>query len=217
MAALSKEQRRLLERATLQYAERLDDAAEWLEGRGIDLEFARSRGLGVVHNPPPQHQHMNGRLSIPYLTDAGPVAIVSRCIQNHKCAEVPNHKKVAKPRGQGNLLYGVQAASWADEWIVVCEGEIDALTWQQVGVPALSVPGAENWKDHWVNIFEDFSTVYAAIDGDKAGDELYERMAYEIDLSRTSVVKVRFPDGEDTNSMYVKLGEEYLLGRISKR
>lgn len=212
MAALSKEQRRLLESTTLRYGEHLDVAAEWLAGRGIELEHARSRGLGVVNDAPPQHAHMSGRLSIPYLTDAGPVAIVSRCIQNHKCSEIPNHEKVAKPKGQGNLLYGVQSVDWAEEWIVVTEGEIDALTWQQIGVPAISVPGAKNWKEHWVNVFEDFSRVYLAADGDKAGDELWDRMSYEL----TNVIKMKMPDGEDTNSMYVKRGAEYLLGRIKR-
>ncbi len=216
MSALSKEQRRFLERATLQYAEHLDDAAEWLEGRGLDLEFARSRGLGVIRNPPAVHGHMNGRLAIPYLTDAGPVGIIARCIQDHKCSEIPNHDKIAKPKGQGNLLYGVQSLSWAEEWTVQVEGEIDALTWQQEGVPAISIPGAKNWKDHWVNILEDFSVIYSVTDGDKAGKELYERLTYEIDLSRTQVIKIEMPDGEDSNSMYVKLGGEYLLGRLKR-
>jgi Toprim-like len=209
--ALSKEQRRLLEKTTLQYAAHLDEAADWLAGRGIDLETARSAGLGVVIDPPVQHYHMRGRLSIPYLTDAGPVAIVARCIQNHSCKEF-DHDKMAKPSGQGNLLYGVQSASWADDWIVVTEGEIDALTYHQIGVPALAVPGVKNWKPHWVNVFEDFSRVYWAVDGDDAGDALWERARYETG----NAIKMKMPDGEDVNSMYLKQGRDYLLGRIKK-
>jgi hypothetical protein len=30
------------------------------------------------------------------------------------------------------------------------------------------------------------------------------------------VVRMRMPDGEDSNSMYLKYGKEYLLGRIKK-
>lgn len=212
MSALSKEQRRLLEKATLQYNEHLDVAAEWLEGRGLDLEHARSRGLGVVTNPPAQHYHMRGRLAIPYLTDNGPVAIVARCIENHNCKEIVDHEKIAKPTGQGNLLYGVQSMAWADEWIVVTEGELDALTWQQIGVPAISIPGVKNWKDHWSNVFEDFSRVYLAEDGDDAGEKLWKRMSLEL----SNVVRMKMPDGEDTNSMYLKRGKDYLLSRIKK-
>lgn len=212
MAPLSKERRRLLERATLQYAEHLDEAAEWLVGRGIDLEVARSSGLGVVRNPPPQHYHMEGRLSIPYLTDAGPVAIVGRCMLPHDCKEQVDHGKMAKPTGQGNLLYGVQSMSWADEWIVVTEGEIDALTWHQIGVPAISIPGAKNWKEHWPHVFADFSRVYVVTDGDDAGKEVWKKVSYEVD----NAIWIKMPDGEDTNSMYLKRGKDYLLSRIKK-
>lgn len=213
MPALSKEQRRYLERATLQYAKGLDDAAEWLEARGLDLEFARSRGLGVVRDPLPGHENVEDRLAIPYLTDAGPVNMNFRCIQPHDCKQQgAHHKKYMKRKGSPTNLYGVQSAAWADEWIVVTEGEIDALIWQQIGVPAIGVPGAENWKDHWVNVFEDFSRVHLAEDGDDAGKDLWIAMSENL----TNVIRMKMPDGEDSNSMFLKAGEGYLLSRIKK-
>lgn len=213
MSALSKEQRRYLERATLEYAENLDDAAGWLAARGVDLEHARSRGLGVVRNPIPGHENMAGRLAIPYLTDVGPVNLNFRCIENHNCKEQgPHHKKYKKRKGSASNLYGVQSASWADDWIVVTEGEIDALVWQQIGVPAIGIPGAETWKDHWVNVFEDFSRVYLAEDGDDAGKDLWVAMSENL----TNVIRMKMPDGEDSNSMFLKAGGQYLLDRIKK-
>ena len=212
MPALSKEQRKYLERATLQYAGSLDVAAGWLEARGIELEHARSNGLGVVTNPLPGHEHLDGYLAIPYLTDRGPVNISFRCIKNHDCKEIPHHSKMGKKKGSGTNLYGVQALAWADEWCVVCEGELDALVYQQIGVPAVGVPGAENWKPYWDNIFEDFSRVYLAEDGDTAGKDLWERMTENL----SNVIRMKMPDGEDVNSMYLKSGKDYLLGRIRK-
>jgi len=212
MPALSKEQRRYLERATLTYAENLDVAAGWLEGRGIDLAHARSRGLGVVTDPLPGHESYVGRLAIPYLTDVGPVNMNFRCMEDHNCKEIPHHKKYLKRKGSGTNLYGVQSASWADDWIVVTEGEIDALIWQQIGVPAIGVPGAENWKDYWVNVFEDFSRVYLAEDGDDAGKDLWIAMTENL----TNVIRMKMPDGEDSNSMFLKEGGDYLLGRIKQ-
>jgi len=212
MPALSKEQRRYLERATLEYAESLDVAAEWLAGRGIDLEHARSRGLGVVVDPIPGHENVAGMLAIPYLTDVGPVNMSFRCMQNHNCKEIPHHSKYKKRKGSPTNLYGVQSASWADEWIVVTEGEIDALIWQQIGVPAIGVPGAESWKDHWNNVFEDFSRVYLAEDGDDAGKDLWIAMSENL----TNVIRMKMPDGEDSNSMFLKEGSGYLLDRIKK-
>ena len=209
---LSKEQRRFLEKATLLYAKNLDAAAVWLAGRGIDLEHARSRGLGVVTDPLPGHEKLRGRLSIPYLTDAGPVNINFRCMRDHNCKEVPDHGKYDKRKGSPNNLYGVQSVAWAEDWIVLCEGEIDALTWHQAGVPALGIPGANNWKEHWNNILEDFSRWYVATDGEDSGDGLWKRASFELD----NAIKIEYPPGEDTNSMFVKHGKDYLLSRIKK-
>lgn len=216
MAKLSKEQRQYLERAWETYSPHLGDAEEWLAGRGLGLEFAASRGLGVVANPLPGHEPAAGYLAIPYLTSAGPVNFEFRCIQNHNCKEIPNHTRYFRRKGSGVNIYGVQSVAWATDWLVVTEGAIDALTWQQIGVPALGVPGAENWKDYWGNLLEDFSRVYLAEDGDNAGKDLWIAMSEHIDQSNTMVVRMRMPDGEDSNSMYLKHGKDYLLGRIKK-
>lgn len=215
--ALSKEQRRFLEAATLQYADHLDDARVWLEGRGLDLEFARSEGLGVVRDPLPGHEHLTGRLCIPYLTDYGPVNMTFRCMQSHNCKEIPDHHKYLYPAGLKTNLYGVQSIDAAEDWLVMTEGEIDRLTWVQVGVPAVGVPGTDKWEKHWASIIEDFSTLYLIQDGDSAGRTLYKRVTYEVDQGRTQVIRVRMPDGEDTNSMYVKSGADYLMERIGKQ
>lgn len=207
-----------MERAWSTYSPNLDDAAEWLEARGLDLEFAKSRGLGVVRRGEalPGHEPAQGYLAIPYLTPKGPVNFNFRCVQDHNCKEIPHHSKYWKRRGSPVNLYGVLSVAEADDWIVVTEGEIDALTWQQTGVPALAVPGAENWKPHWANLLEDFSRVYLAEDGDNAGKDLWIAMSEHVDQSNTLVVRMRMPDGEDSNSMYLKHGKEYLLGRIKK-
>ncbi len=212
MPALSKEQRRYLERATLTYAENLDDAAGWLAGRGLDLEFARSKGLGVVRDPLPGHEHLTGYLAIPYLTNVGPVTITFRCLKDHNCKEIPHHSKMGKKKGSETRLYGVQSLDWADEWCVLCEGEIDALTYQQIGVPAVAAPGAEVWLEHWNNVFEDFSRVYLAMDGDKAAEDLWNNATENL----SNVIKMQMPDDEDVNSMFLKSGEQYLLDRIKK-
>lgn len=213
MPGLSKEQRKYLERATLTYAENLDDAAEWLAGRGIEMEFARSRGLGAVREPVPGHERMRGRLAIPYLTDAGPVSMVFRCMQNHNCKEVTGfHEKYDKRKGTETRLYGVQSEAWADDWIVITEGEIDAMTWQQIGIPAFGVSGAKTWLAHWDNVLLDFSRVYVVTDGDSAGQSLWDSASENLD----NVIRVEMPPGEDSNSMFLKEGKDYLIGRIKK-
>ena len=213
MAALSKEQRSLLETATLRYADHLDDAAEWLAGRGIDLEHARSNGLGVVRDPLPQHAGLEGRLAIPYLTDFGPVNMTFRCLADHDCKSIEFHGKYEKMKGWVTNLYGMQSVGHADEWIAVTEGEVDRLTLTQIGIPAIGVPGAENWQAHWVNVFEDFSRIYVFTDGDKAGRDMWDRFSHELG---SKAIRVRMPDGEDVNSIYTKHGAEPLVSGIKK-
>ena len=180
------------------------------------MEFAADVGLGVVRDPLPGHEPAVGRLAIPYLTDAGPVNFEFRCIQDHNCKEIPGHTKYWRRKGSSVNLYGVQSLEKATDWFVFTEGAIDALTWQQIGVPAVGSPGAENWQPHWANVIEDFSVVYLAEDGDKAGKDLWMAMSEHVDQGNTLVVRTTMPDGEDSNSMYVKQGKDYLLGRIKK-
>lgn len=202
---LSKEQREFLERATLRYSESLGVAAEWLAARGIELDHAASSALGVVVDPLPGHEHLAGRLAIPYLTDAGPVNMTFRTMVDR------GPKYLLQPGLKANL-YGVQTMRFAEDWIVVTEGELDALIWHQIGVPAIGISGAEKWVPHWTNVLEDFSRVYVAEDGDDAGEKLWNRISSEC----STAVRMRMPDGEDSNSMFLKKGKDYLLGRIRK-
>ncbi len=219
---LSKESRAFLESATSQYQEHLDDAADWLRGRGIDLEHARSEGLGVVRNPSALHQEYEGRLAIPYLTDCGPVNMSFRCLQDHVCREAkytgsdgkeyacPKYKKSVKAESD---LYGVQSFDDATDWIAVCEGELDSLILRQIGIPAISNPGATNWNDWWPNIFEDLSRIYIFADGDAAGDKMFKMFR---DRLKVPCVKVLLPKGEDVNSTFLKYGADAILSRVKK-
>ena len=225
MGSLSKEQRKFLETTAAQYAENLPAAAEWLEGRGIDLEHAAYEGLGVVTDPPALHEGYRGRLSIPYVTDYGVVNMSFRCLQDHKCKDAVLYERDGKPvhcikyiktEGAESNLYGVRAFSDAREWIGVCEGELDSLILRQIGIPAVSNPGAKNWKEWWPNVFEDFSRLYVFSDADTAGDGMYSLFKSNLSSSGVQVIKVRLPQGEDVNSTYQKYGAESILKRIKK-
>lgn len=212
MPKLSNERRKFLKRATLQYQDHLDDARVFLDKRGIDLDFARSVGLGVVRNPEAIHLDYEGRLAIPYITDAGPVQMAFRCIKDHDC-KYEKCIKILRPKGWPNRLYGVQAADQADEWIAVAEGEIDAMILQMIGIPAVGVPGSEVFKDHWVNVFEDFSRVYLFADGDSAGDDMISKWRDRIE---TAVISAQMPRGEDVNSVFLTEGPDFIISKIKK-
>lgn len=212
MPALSKEQKEFLETTAETYASHLGDAEEWLEGRGIDLDHARFEGLGVVRDQPAIHDGYRGRLAIPYITEYGVVAMVFRCLRNHKCKD-EDCSKYLKVKGQGTHLYGVRSFDEATDWIAITEGEVDSLILRQIGIPAIAIPGAENWKDHWSNVLEDMSRIYVFADADDAGKKMWERVRDKVSLP---VIRVKLPEGEDVNSTYVKYGAEGLLKRVRK-
>src|SRR5690348_12694648 len=97
----------------------------WLEKRGITKAIESSRHLGVVTQPILGHGPATGRLAIPYVTDAGPVAINFRCLKDHDCKAVDKHSKYWKPAGQETRLYGVQSYFTDELTISVTEGELD--------------------------------------------------------------------------------------------
>lgn len=223
MAQLSKEQRILLETTAEQYASHLDEAAGWLEERGIDLEHARYEGLGVVAGDVPAvHATYRGRLAIPYITDFGPVKMAFRCLKDHRCKDTPispdpvtgAERTCSKYIREGNVdLYGVRAFDDATDWIGITEGEIDSLVLRQIGIPAVAIPGAENWEKHWPNVFEDLSRVYVFADADAAGAKMHRKIKDKLSMP---VIKVRLPEGEDVNSTFVKYGADAILKRVKK-
>lgn len=208
MAMLSNVQRRSLERATLQYMEYLPEAEGYLVGRAIDPEAARSVGLGVVRNPIPGHENLEGRLAIPYLTPSGPVNMNFRCMSDHTCKE-HGHQKYMTWGGLETTLWGVQFLVEADDYIAVAEGEIDALSSNIAGVPCVGISGAEKWQPWWSNVFEDFTRVYVWQEGDEAGKRFGDTLVREV-----GAIRLPLAVKQDVNSVLVGQGPEALRSRI---
>lgn len=208
MATLSSSQRKSLEKATLQYMKNITEAEGYLASRGIDLEAARSVGLGVVRDPIQGHENKVGRLAIPYLTSQGPVNMNFRCIQPHSCKD-HGHQKYMTWGGIETTLYGVQFLDAADDYIAVAEGEIDALSSNLAGIPCVGISGAEKWKDHWTNVFEDFAQKFVWQDGDAAGTRFGDMLE-----SKVGAIRLICDEGMDVNSTYTSQGPEALRAKI---
>lgn len=162
-------------------------------------------------DPLPGHEYLTGRLSIPYITDAGTVNMTFRCIQNHDCKTESKHQKyMLWPKLSANL-YHARSLQAAGEWIAVAEGEIDALTLNICGIPAVGISGVEKWQEFWPLIFDDFTRVYFFEDGDDPGKKLGDKLSGEVN---SPVIRIKMPAKQDVNSIYVTQGRDALVRMI---
>lgn len=187
----------------------VEQVLPYLAARGLDAARAAQFRLGFVADERPGFEQMRGRLSIPFLTPAGPVDVRFRCVRDHDCKEAGCPKYLGLP-GRETPLFNVMALQSAGDVIAVTEGELDAVTLQaHAGLPAVGVPGAEAWKPHYGRCLADYEKVLVFCDGDKAGRSLGRTVVREI----PSATVINLPEGEDVNSMFLKEGPDGLLRR----
>lgn len=198
---MSPAARRALEDAIHDYVDQGKDSEafqKYWNSRGFSREDALAYQIGYVDRPRDGHELFRGRLCIPYLTPTGAVTARFRSIDGTE------PKYMGMP-GHPTKLFGVtNIANPFNEIIVITEGEIDAITLSKVGVPAVGIPGATNWKSHYNNLFEGFTQVWVVGDGDRAGREFIERVIEGVPWASPVYVG----DGLDINSIYTKYGEE---------
>ena len=201
----SNMQKELLGRATHKYAENISLAQAYLESRGITPAVARLAQFGVVAEPEIGHEAYTGRLSIPYITKTGVVDLRFRSLNP---AVEPKYMGMT---GAETKMYNVLDVERANDFIGICEGEIDTLTLSAcVGIPCVGVPGANSWKKHYTRLLADFERVFVFADGDQPGTEFARSLAREL-----PVTIIQLPDGMDVNSMYVEEGSDYFLHKMA--
>lgn len=208
----SPEQRLLLEQATARYQKDLAadaTAQQHLLERGFTQQAAQAARYGVVRRPLAGHEEYAGRLALPYQTPRGVINLRFRCLKQHDCKAEGCPKYLGIP-GMDTNLYGVTDLRCASPFICITEGEIDRDTLSLLcGMPAVGVPGVENWKAHFGRCLDNYPVKWVFADGDKAGRKFASFTAKE-----AGARPVRMPDGQDVNSLYQEGGAEALHALI---
>jgi twinkle protein len=110
-------------------------------------------------------------------------------------------KKITRLEGGCILaLFGWQAVSDNAREVLICEGELDAMTWYQYGVPSLSVPnGAKSftWLENEYELLERFETVYLSWDMDADGRAGVSEAIDRLGRYRCRVVELPFKDANE--------------------
>lgn len=156
-------------------------------------------------------------IAFKYVNDSGETCLIKFCDveRNEK-----GKKVISTTADSKAILFGMftKLVRNSKGVLLITEGEIDAMTWQAAGVPAVSVPfGAkrenedgtsanDEWIDNCWHWLEQFHTIYVAMDDDEEG-----RAAAAIIIKRLGVARckmVTLPH-KDANECITEHGMEF--------
>ncbi|MGE6498633.1 toprim domain-containing protein [Cupriavidus metallidurans] len=165
-------------------------ALEWLKSRGLTQETIAAFKIA--------EQERAGKTFcvFPYIRDGEFV--------NAKYRSITDKHDMRQEAGAEPCLFGWHLIDPKQRVVAICEGEIDAMTLHQAGIPALSVnagAGNHQWIDSDWERLERFSEILLCYDNDDAGQKGVREVANRLGLERCRIV--RFDGVKDAN--------EYLL------
>lgn len=199
-------------------------AEAYVNGRGLG-GVASQFGLGFVASAIPGHERYQNHLAIPYLRPAGGedgVATVRfRCVADHCIKDADGtyfflkgekerhdgHGKYQTIPGDTPRLFNTAALIRPSTYLVVVEGELDAMTWELAGVPAVGAPGTGTWRDYWSPGLYGYERLYLIAE-DQAGLTFMDGFAAE--LPNGLVISME----RDSNDAYLSYGIDVLRERI---
>lgn len=178
------------------YLTKTEKHLEYLSSRGISAETAKLYEVAAA-------KIWNGEreldaLAFPYKRD-GELLQVKRI-----STERPDGKKVIMAEGDCEpCLFGWQAIPKNMRIVILCEGEIDCMSYYQYGLPALSVPfgGGKGAKQQWIEFeyhnLDRFDEIWISMDSDEVGQAAAKEIATRLGEHRCRLVKLPHKDIND--------------------
>ena len=143
-------------------------------------------------------------LVFPYLRAGRPVFLKVRSLQSKDEADRAKIPRFLNTGGAVPCLWNHDAIQDADQ-ILICEGEIDALSSIMAGHPAVGLPGWTHWKDAWIDAFSG-KDVVLVMDADAAGDKGALSIAKSfIRAGQPSPRQMLLPAGMDLNDYHKRI------------
>ena len=130
----------------------------------------------------------------------------------------PDGKKIERrdPTGGKNILFGMESSRVKEQHakggeLVICEGEIDAISWAKYGFAAVSVPGGAKylgWIDYCWEWLERFSKIHISFDEDAAGRAKVVAIVTRLGIARTDIIRLPKREGtEGTDKRHKDINE----------
>lgn len=165
-------------------------ALEWLQSRGLTPETIAAFKIGE------QVQSGKTYAVFPYLRDGELI--------NAKTRNVAEKKDMRQEAGAQPCLFGWHLIDPKVRTVAICEGEIDAMTLHQAGIPALSVnqgAGNHQWIETDWDRLERFSEILICFDDDEAGRKGASEVANRLAIERCKLVT--FQGHKDANEALI--------------
>jgi DNA primase len=163
--------------------------------------------LGYVDVPLVGHEFFRGRLAIPYLTRSGVVSLKFR-----RLGDMDGPKYLYQSGTVAKRIFNPEALFDDRPYICICEGELDAITAEQAGLPAVGIAGVDNWQPYFRRVFAGYEKVFILGDNDDKGQgETFAQALGEL-VPNSRVVLM--PEGHDVNSFVKEAGPDALLGKV---
>lgn len=176
-----------------------------MEERKLDLSTIKRFRLGAVLTPSAEDAPGRGRIAIPHLNKRGCNVIRFRAMP-----EQGSSMKYWQPAGSAYGVYNVTEFLHPRDMIAICEGEIDTMVLNQVGIPAVGFPGVESWSNYHARMFDGYATTIICADGDQAGENFAAKVAARVPGPRV----ITLPTGADINDLFKLEGRDGLLKRL---
>lgn len=175
------------------------DCFGYLASRGISHQTAQAFKVtdAVIFNHETKTEVP--AIAFPYLRDGDLKQIKRLGIERHNGKKVIMAESDCEP-----CLFGWQAINPKERnLVVICEGEIDAMSIHQYGLPALSVPfgGGTGAKQQWIEYeYENlarFKEIFLCMDMDDSGQSAAKEIATRLGIHRCSFVKLPHKDANE--------------------
>lgn len=138
---------------------------------------------------------------------------------------IEGKKRIYVTPGAKSVLFGKPMICANVKDILICEGQLDCLSWHQYGIPAVSVPsGVSNqaWVENDWDWLERFETIYIAFDTDEAGKQgakkLAERLGMErcmnVDISPYKDANQMLTEGEHMVERYIEQATAFMPDEV---
>ena len=159
---------------------------EWLNARGIEDRTIEAFKIG--------EQEKDGKVYavFPYLRDGELV--------NAKYRNADDKRDMRQEGGAEPCLFGWHLIDPKARQVAICEGEIDAMTLWQCGIPALSVnagAGNHQWIESDWERLERFSDILVSFDADEAGQKGAKEVIRRLGVARCRKLVLPAKDAND--------------------